>query len=276
MRLALRFGPRIGDLALAITVMLMLDGSALAAEAVATPTAAIPVRVTGMVHNPGRHELAPGSRLFDAAQAAGVRPDAFLTGAAWFHRPAEATQRGLKVGLIHELTVLVRHAHLVGHRDRAALGDRLRQRVEALPVTGRLTGNLDPVRLELELKHNRPIHAGDQLYYPSRPDTIAVLGAVAEDCTLPFVGLKPAADYAQECAPHGDADPDWIYVIQPDGAVSRHGNAAWNRTAPQPLAPGARILVPLRDVPGNATEALNADLAAFIATQPLPAEGSTR
>ena len=55
--------------------------------------------------------------------------------------------------------------------------------------------------------------------------------------------------------------------------MQRLGVAGWNRVAAQPLAPGARVYVPLRQalLEGRA-DGLNEDFAAFLATQTLPLE----
>ena len=237
-----------------------------------TPAAAQPtVTVDGRVAKPGAHALQPGARLFDAAHAGGVKPDAYLTGAAWLRRDELKPQRALKVGLLFDLRTLEQGAFAEGDEALAALAGRLAAQVGALPVTGRRRNTLDPVRLELEPRSNRPLGAGDRLIYPPRPATVTVTGAVEADCVLPFAGLRPAAAYAADCPRHAAADRDWLYVIQPDGVVSRHGVAGWNRDPAQPLAPGARVYVPLRQalVEGRADE-LNDDFAAFLATQPLP------
>ena len=233
--------------------------------------------VEGLVERPGAQALGEGARLFDAVRAAGVKADAFLTGAAWLTREQRASQAALKAGLLFDLAVVERGARLEGRDGLAMLAARLAVRVGAMPVSGRRLNTLDPVRLELETRSNRPLADGDRLLFPPRPATVTVTGAVEADCTLPFVGLRAATAYADGCPPHPAADPDWLYVIQPDGAVARRGIAPWNRDAAQPLAPGARVYVPLRAalLEGRAEE-LNDDFAAFLATQPLAAEGAGR
>ena len=237
-----------------------------------TPAAAQPtVMVDGLVATPGAHALPSGARLFDAAHAAGVRPEAYLTGAAWLRRDELKPQRALKVGLLFDLRVVEQGAFAEGDDALARLAGRLAAQVRAMPVTGRRPNTLDPVRLELEPRSNRPLAAGDRLIYPPRPATVTVTGAVEADCALPFVGLRPATAYVADCPRHAAADRDWLYVVQPDGTALRRGVAGWNRDPVQPLAPGARIVVPLRQalLEGRA-EGLNDDLAAFLATQPLP------
>jgi hypothetical protein len=235
------------------------------------------VVVEGLVERPGAQALGEGARLFDAVHAAGVKAEAFLAGAAWLSRDRLAEQQALKTGLLFDLAVVERGARLEGRDGLATLAARLAAQVRAMPVSGRRLNTLDPVRLELETRSNRPLADSDRLLFPPRPATVTVTGAVEADCTLPFTGLRAATAYAADCPPHAAADPEWLYLIQPDGAIMRRGIAPWNRDGAQPLAPGARIYLPLRAalLEGRAEE-LNDDFAAFLATQPLATEGAGR
>lgn len=237
----------------------------------ADPSADQSVVVEGLVLHPGEHQIQPETRLSQVAQAAGVKSDAYFIGATWLSRKHVAAQRGLKAGLLFDLRTVQQDALINNAETLIALTARLIERVRALPVTGRRLGTLDPVRLEVEPRSNRLIEPGDRLRYPARPDTVTVTGAVAADCIVPFAGLRPGAEYVADCPLHPDADRDWLYLIQPDGHVSRRGVAGWNRESAQPLAPGAMVYVPLRTalLKGRAEE-LNDDFAAFLATQPLP------
>ncbi|MCQ4346638.1 capsule biosynthesis GfcC family protein [Pseudomonas stutzeri] len=235
------------------------------------------VVVEGQVKSPGRYLLDGETRLFQVVGPAGVEPDAYLAGAAWLHRPYSEAQRKLKAGVLFDLAVLARHARLGERPELAALAERLRVQVAALPVTGRRVQDLDPVVLELERGANRPLADGDILLYPSRPSGVRVVGAVREDCLLEFAALQPARRYLNGCERAPAADRDWLYVIQPDGRVQRQGIGLWNRTSdPLPL-PGATLLVPLEQrLLQDVAEELNDDLAAFLATQPLPMEHPSR
>lgn len=234
-------------------------------------SAELAVTAEGAVFRPGPQRLAAGARLLDVVRAAGVRSDAFLLGAAWLHAGELAAQRELKAGLLFDLGALERSASLDGDAGLAALAARLTEQVRAMPVTGRRVNTLDPLRLELEPRSNRPLADGDRLVFPPRPATVTVTGAVIADCELPFAGLRAAAEYAADCPCASGADSDWLLIVQPDGQVQRRGVALWNRDPEQPLAPGASIVVPLRAARlKDLAEQLNDDLAAFLATQPLP------
>lgn len=258
---------------LLLGITLMLSHLALLANAAdLEKIAAINVTIDGQVLKPGTSSLPPLARLADAAIAAGVRADAYLPGAIWYHQSAKAAQQELKIGLLHDLTDVIRNGRLDNLPERATLALRLRAQVEAMPVTGRRVNTLDPIPLELDRKANRLLDDGDVLYYPARPDVVVVMGAVTQDCALPFVSRKAATDYARSCPQTSEADTDWLYIISPDGGTRRYAIGAWNAEAPVALQPGSRLLVPLRSRPQQPVEELNQELASFFATQPLHAK----
>lgn len=233
------------------------------------PVRAVTVRVEGRVVHAGAQALPEGARLADALLAAEVEPDAYVLGAAWLRPSLQPAQRRLKAGVLYDLEVLAGEARLGGDAELLALARRLAQKVRALPVTGRARGALlDPRPLELS-PQNHLLAEGERVLVPARPATIRVTGAVAHDCRLPHQPLRDARDYLADCARAAAADPDWLYVIQPDGTVVRLGTGLWNRAAAQPLAPGAVLYVPIRRT-ATADPALNDQMAQLLATQPLP------
>lgn len=254
---------------------IVLLGLAVAAWA----TAASPplhVTVRGAVAHAGTMQAPAGTRLAQVALAAGLRADAYPLGAAWMPPSRIPAQRALKAGLVFDLRVLVDAARLHGDSDRAALAARWLAWLQAMPVTGRRPGlQLDPRRLELA--HVNPLlEDGARLYYPTRPHTVRVVGAVRAACVRDFVPMQAALDYLSDCPRAGDADPDWLVVIEPDGHVTRRGIAPWNRDRPIPVAPGAVLYVPLDAAALGALRDthFNTDMARFLATQTLPGGGS--
>ena len=237
----------------------------------ACPAHAVSVRVEGRVAHPGAQTVPDDARLAQALLAAQVQPDAYVLGAAWLRPSLRPAQQQLKAGVLYDLAVLAGQARLDGDAEVQALGERLAQAVRAMPVTGRATAALlDPRPLEVSTQ-NHLLGEGDRVLFPARPSTVRVTGAVRQDCALPHQPLRDAADYLADCARDAAADRDWLYVIEPDGVVSRLGVALWNRADAQPLAPGALLYVPVRGKAASAVDPhLNDDLAAWLATQLLP------
>ncbi|MFL6586740.1 MAG: capsule biosynthesis GfcC family protein [Luteimonas sp.] len=223
------------------------------------------VRVEGEVTRPGVQTHAADTRLAEAVIAAAPTDTAYPIAAMLMRRPAEQAQRRLKAGLMHDLGVL----ESSDDREVAAVARDLADWIDRLPVTGRVRTELSPRRLESTPAANLPLIDGDRVHYPARPGEVRVVGAVVEPCTIPHVALQDALAYTTDCSLR-TASRDWMFVIQPDGAVQRLGIAMWNRSETQALAPGAVVYVPL---PDRATRRLdgdfNAELAEFLATQPL-------
>ncbi|MCY1516735.1 Capsule biosynthesis GfcC [compost metagenome] len=229
------------------------------------------VEVRGDAMKPGPIAISTGTRLSAVLNAAQVNAESYWLGAAWLHQPLVKEQQRLKAGVLFDLQLLRRNALLDDQPALAELAKRLEEQVAVLPVTGRRPHLLDPVNAEVDPAQNPPVSAGDIFIYPPRPDSIRVMGAVQADCTLAHAPLQQARIYLQQCASRAEADPDYLYLIQPDGQVSRLGIALWNRQDDMaPPAPGAIILVPLKAAgPDSPIPDLNQELAGFLATQPL-------
>ncbi|WP_024868964.1 capsule biosynthesis GfcC family protein [Pseudoxanthomonas suwonensis] len=226
--------------------------------------------VEGAVRQPGAIALGADARFLDVLLVAGPTEEAYPLGGAVL-RPSElAAQQRLKAGLEYDLEALAATRLPTGIATQVP---RLQAWLKTLPVTGRIRADMDPRRLELDRSSNRPAADGDRFVYPRRPRTIRVVGSVAVPCELAHTPLREAAGYLRDCTIAAGADRDWVYAIQPDGEVQRLGIAPWNRSNGQALAPGALVYVPLderalREVAPD----FNADMAAFLATQYLPAE----
>ncbi|MBC3302952.1 Capsule biosynthesis GfcC [Pseudomonas cedrina] len=226
--------------------------------------------VSGQVRNPGPVALPAEARLLDLIIASQPDAQGYWLAAAWLRQPLREPQARLKAGVLFDLQTLQQAALADGREERARVAARLYQQVQALPVTGRQVAMLDPVAVEVGFAPNLPVSEGDRLVYPPRPDSVRVLGAVAAPCTLAFQALRQARDYLGACPSSNAADSDYLWLIQPDGHVTRLGIAPWNREQGAPPAPGSTLLVPIRsDDLVTPTPELNQQLAEFLATQPL-------
>ncbi|MEZ2416266.1 capsule biosynthesis GfcC family protein [Luteibacter sp. RCC_6_2] len=239
-------------------------------------TATITVTAEGAVAQAGPAAYPSDARLSAVAVAAKVDPEAYILGAAWLQPALRRDQLRLRAGIEYELGAIRRQALGSENMPLGETAAAFQAWISARPITGRRTGvALDPARLEVTPAEDWPVHEGDTLFYPRRPVDIRVVGAVDKPCRLPHVPLQDARRYLASCPASPAADPDLIYVVQPDGAVFAQNVALWNRDLPRPLAPGAWIYVPFdrHAIAGAADEAFNRDVADFIATQLLSDEG---
>lgn len=224
------------------------------------------VTVTGAVEHPGTFTWQPGTRLLGAAVAAQVRPDAWYQGAALLRESAIKEQRKLKRGIQFDLQTAIVQARAENAPARVELLQRWAQRIQNMPVTGRVTAELNPLKLWL-LSSNSLLEHGDKVIYPLRPNSVRVVGAVQQDCVLPFSPARDPLNYVQDCPTHEAADPSHLFLVQPDGKVQEIGAAYWNAEDAW-VAVGATIYVPL--VPsqfGSSSEDFNKEMAAWLATQ---------
>ncbi|VVO71526.1 hypothetical protein PS862_01362 [Pseudomonas fluorescens] len=244
-----------------LSVCLLLASSTLSQAA---------VTVAGDVLNAGSVTLVPGARLLDVVNQARPNVESYWLAAAWLHQPLLEQQNRLKAGVLFDLKMLQRGALLKQQGTLAALAARLYEDVNRLPVTGRRVAVLDPIALEVGFARNYLVNEGDQLIYPARPNTVTVLGAVAQPCALPYRASLQASEYLDNCLPLPEAEADYLWLISPDGQVKRIGIAGWNREDGVYAVAGSRILVPVRNNdPDLPTPELNEQLALFLATQPL-------
>lgn len=258
------------------TWMLCLAVGLHALPSVTQAQATIKVDAQGAVGQPGPAVYPSGARLSAVAGAANVDPEAYAMGAAWLQPALQKEQLRLRAGLVYELGAIRRQAMAAENAPLAEGSAAFQAWLSGRPITGRRAGAaLDPARLEVTPSDDWPVHEGDTLFYPRRPADVRVVGAVGKACRLPHVPMQDARRYLASCPPSRAADPDLIYVVQPDGTVFEQGVALWNRATPLPLAPGAWIYVPFNRhaIAGAADDGFNHDVADFLATQTLGEEG---
>lgn len=256
-------GARAVRFALAALVSLGLCGASAVAQT--------RVAVSGAVERPGEQVYAGKARLRDAVLAAGVRPQAYVAGAAWLRPGLVEAQRRFKTGIVFDLSQVSADASARNDEGLLALSERMTATVRALPATGRRLVSLELKTLEKDRANNAPLADGDRLHYPQWPKDVRIVGAVAKECVLPHASWRGVRDYLGDCPAMAQADRDWVHLIRPDGQVSEYGIALWNRGEPLRLAPGTTIYVPIdnRRVRRIAPD-LNREYAEFLASQPLP------
>ncbi len=221
------------------------------------------VTLEGAVDNPGTQRLEDHARLSDAIAAAAPLVDAYLLGTSFRRKEAEFQQQSLKAGLMYDLSVLKRNESAAVSSTASSLLTWLGTQ----PATGRVRQAIDMRLIQIQPKKNPELVDGDSLQFPRRPTTVHVIGAVKAPCILTHSPLKVAAQYARECKKETSADPDYIYIIQADGQVTRHGIASWNRADPQAVSPGGRIYIPIAESAARKVDVhFNDEFATFVST----------
>lgn len=96
----------------------------------------------------------------------------------------------------------------------------------------------DLVRIQPELD---PLLEGHyQLLIPARANNIRLIGTTVPEHTTPLIAQATLDAYIKNAVLPPNTDSSIIYVIQPDGTLSKQHNAYWYRQ-PTFLAPGASL-----------------------------------
>jgi hypothetical protein len=224
------------------------------------------VTVQGEVEVPGVVQVKQGGRISDVLNVVRPSADAYLLGSSLQREDERQAQVRQRAGLLHTLGQLPQHEHV----DVRAAGELLQQWLESHPATGRVQVLLDRRLMQVQPLNNPLARPADRIVIPSRPQTVNVIGALAHPCELPHRPLQDATAYLRDCPVSDAADPNTLYVVQPDGRVQALGIAAWNRADPQAVAAGGTIYVPIRESALQQIDtSFNEDFASFIATQPV-------
>lgn len=139
--------------------------------------------------------------------------------------------------------------------------------LQALPVTGRvLLASSDARWLQGTPQQDPVLAEGQSLLRYESGDVVAVLGGDGRVCLAEHGAAVSLQAYLNTCfARVGDID--WVWLVQPDGRVSKVGVAAWNDSVSAYLAPGAWVFAPRRDL---LSESSADNIARFLATQAPP------
>lgn len=247
----------------AVLVLLACSSPVLAAP---SASGVSEVSVQGAVAVPGVVQVPPGGRISDVLNT--VRPNAaaYLLGGSLQREHERQDQLRQRAGLRHTLGQFPQHEN----PEVRAAGELLNDWLDAHPATGRVRLVLDRRLMQARPLDNPIVRQGDSIIIPLRPQTVHVIGAVTQPCELAHQPLQDATDYLAHCPVSDAADPNTLYVVQPDGLVQALGVAAWNRADPQPVAAGGTIYVPIRESALKRIDAsFNEDFASFVATQPV-------
>lgn len=224
------------------------------------------VFIWGLVQSPGPYQWRDDLRLRDLTNAAGVSLQSWPLGAALLRDSAKKEQRKLQAGLIFDLHTARVNAERIQDPSLTALLERQLQQVSGMPITGRIKTEMNPLKQRLRA-FNPILQPGDRVVYPPKPSTIRVTGAVNQECVLDFVAAQRPQDYLAACPRHWTANPDYLYLVQPDGTVQTIGIAPWNSQDGW-QAEGGSVYVPFQAALfGDSGNAFNDDMAALLATQ---------
>jgi len=129
-------------------------------------------------------------------------------------------------------------------------------------AVGRVAITADPSVLASRPETDPLLEAGDVLYIPQRPSTIAVLGQVMQPGSFPYRAGMTLDDYIGQAGGYAaTSDESLTFIVLPDGSA-RRVQKSWLSFDVQDLPPGSTIVVP-RDVTPLNTRQLILDVSSI-------------
>lgn len=149
--------------------------------------------------------------------------------------------------------------------ERYALLSDLYREISDWQLMRRLNIDVDYDQARLNPKRNPGFVAG-RYYIKAKPSIqhVSVVGQIDAQASLAFSNSATVSDYLDSVQPKESADNDFVYVIEPNGNVTKQGVAYWNDTHYKPM-PGSVIFLPLQtDLFSDDIELLNDKVARLL------------
>ena len=190
---------------------------------------------------------------------------------SWWPGAVISEERATAAAERQQQTLLARLAALSAEEsgDDAEAINTLRQRIQALKVTGRQMINLDPDVVRVSERGNPPLQGNYTLWVGAQPTHITLFGLLSHPGKQPFMPGRDVASYLDGQSRLSGADRSFAWVIYPDGRTQKVPVAYWNKRHVEPM-PGSIIYVGLSDAVWSSTpDEINADILRTL-TQRIP------
>jgi protein involved in polysaccharide export with SLBB domain len=226
------------------------------------------VTVQGEVRFAGSYPIIRGEHLSDLLlRAGGLTNTAYPSGAVFLRKSAASAEHEGYLRAANEIeNELVIAMTRVGNDkiDPGTFGS-MQTFVNELrnqKAVGRVAITADPSVLASRPEMDPLLEAGDVLYIPQRPSTIAVLGQVMQPGSFPYRAGMTLDDYIGQAGGYAaTSDESLTFIVLPDGSA-RRVQKSWLSFDAQDLPPGSTIVVP-RDVTPLNTRQLILDVSSI-------------
>lgn len=190
------------------------------------------IKITGQVKFPGSYSFFKNERLSGVIKRAGGFTDqAFLPGTVFNRESVKQMQkknldeqiRRLEDALIQESINPAEYSNAEQHesaKEGVSVQQALVRNLRAAQVTGRMVIGMAPLEDFEGAKHDIRLEPGDELFVPSIPSVVTVMGEVYSPTSIVFDSGKTVSHYLEMAGgPTSSADVSSIFVIKADGSV---------------------------------------------------------
>jgi polysaccharide export outer membrane protein len=226
------------------------------------------VTVQGEVRFAGSYPIVRGEHLSDVlARAGGLTNTAYPYGTVFLRKSAASAEHEGYLRAANEIeNELVIAMTRVGN-DKidpstfAAMQSFVNE-LRTQKAVGRIAIAADPSVLASRPELDPLLEAGDVLYIPQRPSTVAVLGQVMQPGSFPYRAGLTLQDYIEQAGGYAaTSDESLTFIVLPDGSA-RRVQKSWLSFDAENLPPGSTIVVP-RDVTPLNTRQLILDVSSI-------------
>jgi polysaccharide export outer membrane protein len=226
------------------------------------------VTIQGEVRYAGSYPIIRGEHLSELlARAGGLTNTAYPYGTVFLRRSAASAEHEGYLRAASEIeSELVIAMTRVGN-DKIDPGtfasmQTFVNELRTQKAVGRVSITADPSILASKPELDPLLEAGDVLYLPQRPSTVAVLGQVMQPGSFPYRPGLTLGDYIEQAGGYAaTSDESLTFIVLPDGSARRI-QKSWLSFDAQSLPPGSTIVVP-RDVTPLDTRQLILDVSSI-------------
>lgn len=205
------------------------------------------VRVAGEVRWPGDYQILRGERLSSLlTRAGGLTEQAYPQGAVFTrtHTRLAEKENFERAALEIEQQVMAVATREDVPAAEVQAARALAQQLRAAEPLGRVTVIADLAELAARPDLDPLLEAGDAIFIPRRPITVAVSGEVLAPISLTFDADKDVEDYVEDAGGTTRfADEDRIFVLLPNGEARPAEESFWT-FRDRVIPPGSTIVVP--------------------------------
>lgn len=226
------------------------------------------VTVQGEVRSAGSYPIIRGEHLSDLLmRAGGLTNTAYPAGAVFLRKSAASAEHEgyLRAAAEIENELVIAMTRVGNDKIDPSTFASMQTFVNELrtqKAVGRVSITADPSILASKPEMDPLLEAGDVLYIPQRPSTIAVLGQVMQPGSFPYRPGMTLEDYIEQAGGYAaTSDESLTFIVLPDGSARRI-QKSWLSFDAQSLPPGSTIVVP-RDVTPLNTRQLILDVSSI-------------
>jgi protein involved in polysaccharide export with SLBB domain len=208
------------------------------------------VTVQGEVRFSGNYPITRGEHLSDVLmRAGGLTTTAYPQGTVFLRKSAaQVEQDGYNRAADEIQSQLVAGMARIGNdkipADAVTAIQSFITQLRTQKPLGRIAMDADPSLLAANPAQDPILEAGDVVFIPPRPSTVAVLGEVMQPGSYSYRPGVPVEDYIKKAGGYAQfANDDMTFIVMPDGSARRI-ETSWLHFDANTLPPGSTIVVP--------------------------------